>query len=145
MCETQTIRFAHIMTHPEYADPLAVGFECAANMEANYEGARDRERLVRNIASRRKTWLSRQWKISRNGSEHLTTNDGFRVAVFRQDDTWTGLVEDTWSDEVIRARHQYASADEVKLAALRAMLHLQRRRLRTSQTPDDQRPGRRIV
>jgi hypothetical protein len=36
MCELQTVRFVHVMQHPDYPETLNVGRLCAASMEREY-------------------------------------------------------------------------------------------------------------
>jgi hypothetical protein len=39
MCETQEVRYVHIMTHPDYQGGLECGCVCAGNMERDYIAA----------------------------------------------------------------------------------------------------------
>ena len=81
MCETQDIRYVHTMTHPDYPGQLGCGCVCAGRMEENYEGARQREKIVRNAASRKRRWLSRDWRVSGKGNPYLNT-DGYNVVIY---------------------------------------------------------------
>jgi hypothetical protein len=62
MCETAQIRYAHIMTHPDYSDALAVGCICAEHMEQDYVGPKRREREFRQRQTRAERELRRQQK-----------------------------------------------------------------------------------
>src|SRR5262249_6875738 len=44
MCESQEVRYVHIMTHPNYKGQLEVGCVCAGNMGEGYAVASRRER-----------------------------------------------------------------------------------------------------
>jgi len=61
MCESQTIRYVHILKHDEYGPVLRVGCECAAKMEQDREGAYTRERKYKGAAKRRVRWANRKW------------------------------------------------------------------------------------
>lgn len=65
MCERELIRYVHKMSHGDFGGCLSVGCICAGHMEGNLEGAKEREKYLRNRTSRRDKWLSRQWKSAR--------------------------------------------------------------------------------
>jgi hypothetical protein len=50
-------------------------------MEEDYEGARQREKVLRNASARRRKWLSRGWRVSRNGNPFLNA-DGYNIVVY---------------------------------------------------------------
>jgi hypothetical protein len=82
MCQSATIRYVHIMEHPDRAGcPLAVGCVCAGHMEGDYSRARARERRVRDLPERRDRWASSGWKTSRKGN-HYRRRLGVYVTVF---------------------------------------------------------------
>ena len=91
MCEVQEIRFVHHMTHPRH-EPLDTGCICAGNMEGNPFAAGYRESEVRRISERRRNWLRRKWRVSRNGNEFLNV-DGFNVVIFAQHDGFGAKIE----------------------------------------------------
>lgn len=80
MCEAHEIRYIHHMQHPAYPDSLGCGCVCAGHMENDYEGARLREKGLRNASSRRKRWLTRDWRTSRSGNPFLNA-DGYNIVV----------------------------------------------------------------
>jgi hypothetical protein len=43
MCEFASVRYVHVMQHPEWDGELWVGCHCAAKMEENYQDAEKRE------------------------------------------------------------------------------------------------------
>jgi hypothetical protein len=47
MCEYQTIRYGHVMSHADYPDTLECGCICAGGMEGDEEAARERERGIK--------------------------------------------------------------------------------------------------
>jgi len=126
MCEVQSIRYVHYMAHPDYPDELAAGCVCAGHMEQDYSAARDRERVLRNASGRSRNWLSRKWKVSRNGNPYLDT-DGFNIAVFPKGRTWSARIVEKASEKTYFARRQYESEDKAKLAAFDAMIFLKQR------------------
>jgi hypothetical protein len=87
MCETQEIRYVHHMQHPRYPDVLGCGCVCAGHMESDYEGARQREKVLRNASARRRKWLTRDWRVSRNGNPFLNA-DGYNVVVYPAGQGW---------------------------------------------------------
>ena len=94
MCETQDIRYVHLMDHP---DPLGVGRVCAEHMESNYEAPRRREGALRNAAQRRCRWLSRKWNVSVKGNAYLNT-DGLNITIFQMRRAlWGASIEDRTS------------------------------------------------
>jgi hypothetical protein len=66
MCGQTEIRYLHIMRHPGYPDDLEVGCVCAGHMEQDYENPKQRERALRNRDKRLRTFLNREWRLSRN-------------------------------------------------------------------------------
>ncbi|WP_010302357.1 hypothetical protein [Candidatus Odyssella thessalonicensis] len=73
MCERETIRYVHYMSHPTH-ESLEVGCICAGHMEGDLEAAKCRDRDLKSRLSRRANWLSLAgWKISRNGNDYIHT------------------------------------------------------------------------
>ena len=127
MCETQEIRYVHVMSHPRFEGELRCGCVCAGKMEESYSAARERESRLRNAAARRSRWLRRQWRTSRQGNPYLNT-DGMNVTVFRgQNDLWRIRIVDRADDETQFSRRRYRSEDRAKLAAFDAMIFLKSR------------------
>jgi hypothetical protein len=116
--ETQTIRYVHTMTHPNYATELKVGCVCAAKMESDYVGPRLRERKLRSTADRKKRWLMRRgWKISARGNPFINT-DCFNIVIFSHGDgSWGGRIEERNTRGVVRLKERYITEDAAKLAA----------------------------
>lgn len=75
MCGQERIRFVHIMQHTAMPDGLRVGCICAEKMSDDYVAPKQREREVRNRSTRRSKWLTRKWKVSRNGHPWLKAGD----------------------------------------------------------------------
>ena len=98
MCETQEVRYVHLMTHPDYEETLRVGCICAGHMEEDLVGARHREVAFKAISSRRARWLSRAWRRSMAGNQYLNT-DGFNVVVFRVGGGWSARLSLRGEDE----------------------------------------------
>jgi hypothetical protein len=128
MCEFATIRYAHSMMHPEYANELLVGCICAENMEQGY-AAREAEKRLRNLASVRQRWLLRKWQESARGNPYLKTRDHFHIVVWRNlNGSWGGKVTDLDYEQEVTAKRRYASEDAAKMAAFKAVQHLKNRR-----------------
>lgn len=128
MCETQEIRYAHAMTHRDYAGELHVGCVCAEKMEDDYTGPRLREKALRSAAGRKKRWLSRKWKTSARGNAYLNT-DGFNITVYANGDgSWGGRIEEQGTGRTIASRRRYPTEDAAKLAAFDGMIFLKQKR-----------------
>jgi hypothetical protein len=87
MCETMTTRYVHIMEHEDYDGQLEVGCVCAEHMEQDRVAPKRRERLLRNAARRRQTWLTRKWRQSKRGNSFLNTR-GYNVVVYPAAGAW---------------------------------------------------------
>lgn len=82
MCEDKEIRFVHYMSHPDYPHTLGVGCVCAEHMESDYVRPKERERRLRSLARRRKTWFDREWRENAKGNLTMRT-EGFFIRIFR--------------------------------------------------------------
>lgn len=128
MCERRKIRFIHYMQHPGFEPSLGVGCVCAEKMEDDYDAPKRRESNLKNVAQRRKRWLSRKWNVSHKGNSYLNT-DGFNIAIFPKDDgSWAGRIEERSTGRWVPSRREYKTEDQAKLAALDAMIFLKNER-----------------
>lgn len=116
MCESQTIRYVHHMTHDDYEDDLAVGCICAGHMEGDVAAARLRETSMRSRAAKRKRWVGRSWKISKKGNSWIES-DGFRTTVYPKGQRWAATICRLDSTGLEHSRRDYPTMDEAKLAA----------------------------
>ena len=64
LCGCSNVRYEHIMQHEQYFEPVTVGCICAGIMEGDILRARERERLMRNRAKRRRNFVSKAWRQS---------------------------------------------------------------------------------
>ncbi|MCW3477773.1 hypothetical protein [Limobrevibacterium gyesilva] len=126
MCETQEIRYVHHMQHPHYPDVLGCGCVCAGHMEEDYEGARQREKVLRNASARRRKWLTRGWRVSRNGNPFLNV-DGYNVVVYPAGQGWGFRVSNRVTDKSVVSRRVLASMDAAKLRSFDAMIWMKER------------------
>ena len=62
LCGCGNVRYEHIMEHEEYFEPVTVGCICAGIMEGDILKAKERERLMRNRAKRRRNFVRKAWK-----------------------------------------------------------------------------------
>lgn len=122
MCECQRIRYVHHMSHPDVASKLAVGCVCAGHMEGDLAAARSRDRWMTQRARHRSHWVSREWKVSKNGNEWIESY-GYRVTVFRKGALWAGVVAAEDGTYKRYSNGRYASANAVKLAAFDVITH----------------------
>jgi hypothetical protein len=128
MCGREEVRYIHHMSHPDYPVGLDVGCVCADKMEDDRVAPRLRERVLRNAATRRKRWLSRAWRISRQGNEYINT-DGFNISVFpKVGGGWGGKIEERATGRSVFNRRHYRTSDEAKLGAFDGMVFLKNSR-----------------
>lgn len=130
MCEVREIRFVHYMQHPAYADILGCGCVCAERMEEDYTAPRERERVLRNAAGRKRRWLSRAWRTSSKGNPYINA-DGYNVVIFPLTGTasgnWGFRVTNRSTDDSVQSRKPYPSADSAKLKAFDAIVWMKQR------------------
>ncbi len=116
MCERMPIRFVHEMEHDDYPDTLRVGCVCAGNMQQDLVAARRRDDEMKSRASKKRRWLTRNWKKSAKGNDTLVA-DGYRVAVYPKGGHYGATVSSTSGDYLRHSKRQYPTADAAKLAA----------------------------
>ena len=116
MCESQEIRYVHYMHHPSYKDELKVGCICAGHMEQDLGRAKKRDDFLKSRSSKRKRWLSRNWKISAKGNEYLKV-DGYLITVFNKNGKWVGCIKEIDGNYEKFSRKNYESSDKLKLAS----------------------------
>jgi hypothetical protein len=71
MCDRETIRYAHMMTHPRYVGALSVGCICAGYMTGDIAGAKKHEATLHNQLKRRQTFLAAEFKTSERGNSYI--------------------------------------------------------------------------
>lgn len=86
LCSCKKVRFIHVMAHDDFYIPIHVGCICAGIMEDDILAAKDRDRKMKNRATRRRNFPYRKWKPSKMGGFHLMhkgklihINEGFDV------------------------------------------------------------------
>lgn len=121
MCEVMEIRYVHHMEHPDYPDTLGVGCVCAEHMEEDRVGPRLREKRLRQLARRRRTWAERSWKKTPHGYRYLNT-EGYHVAVFPSGGAWMVKVINRATDKQRRGQRRYPTDNEAMNGALAALL-----------------------
>ena len=72
LCDCTQVRFVHVMRHDEYFETVSVGCICAGIMEGDILAARERERLMKNRAKRKRNFPRRQWRKNWYGNYQLT-------------------------------------------------------------------------
>lgn len=113
MCDKERIRYVHVMSHPRVPKSIDVGCVCAGKMSGDYEGARQRERVLRNKAARRSNWLKRNWRVSAKGNPYLNIDD-FNIGVHKSGAKWGYRIGKTFSAD------RFPTEDEAKLALFEA-------------------------
>jgi hypothetical protein len=115
MCESQSIRYVHYMSHPLRGETLGVGRVCAGHMEQDLGRAEQRDRLMVSRSGKRKRWLSRTWRISQKGNEWLQA-DGYRVTVYPRQGRWGVTIAAVDDSQLRHDWRTYSTSDAAKLA-----------------------------
>jgi hypothetical protein len=126
MCETHEIRYVHYMEHQTYPQTLGCGCVCAGHMEDDYEGARQREKTMRNAGARRRRWLTRNWRTSRKGNLFLNA-EGYNIVVYPTGQNWSFCVTNRESNRAFSSRLPLPSLDAAKLRAFDALVWVKQR------------------
>jgi len=116
MCEREIIRYVHYMMHPKYRNILQVGCICAGKMEGNSQNAKERDSFIRSRTNKRKKFLDKKWKISKNGNNYLKS-DSYLIILTFKNGLWSAVIKnektgfDKWCEKKCR------NENEMKLAA----------------------------
>lgn len=121
MCESVEIRYVHYMEHPDYPGTLGVGCVCAEHMEDDYVRPREREKGLRRLGERRKSWANRRWRISQNGNSYIKT-EGFNVVIYDRDGGFGVSIARRESGRRQTGKQIYPTLAEAKASALKALL-----------------------
>ena len=116
MCLNEKLRFVHTMKHDDYPEQVDAGCVCAEKMCETYDG-QAREQRLKNRAARKNKWLTRKWRVSRNGNRYLKI-DGRNVGVFPDKfhpDKWKWHIDDDFS------RDRFDTAEAAKSALFDAL------------------------
>ncbi|MBV1757764.1 MAG: hypothetical protein KMY55_07955 [Dethiosulfatibacter sp.] len=68
LCGCSRVRFVHVMEHDDYFEDVRVGCICAGIMEGDVLAAKERERLMKNRAKRKRNFPNRKWKETPYGT-----------------------------------------------------------------------------
>lgn len=83
MCNNERIRYVHIMTHPCFLGQLHVGCVCAEKMTDDYLNPRDKEKILRNKASRRSNFNSVEWNFNMNKNTYSKKYKGQYITIVK--------------------------------------------------------------
>jgi hypothetical protein len=117
MCEKETIRHVHYVTHADYPGELRVGCICAEKLTEDYVGPREAEGTVKKRRSRLSTFMTRGWKEGRFGSSHRDWK-GRRVLIAPRSSGWIAKVDGEGGRKV------FVSQEAARLAVSAARLWL---------------------
>lgn len=121
MCETQDIRYVHVMEHPDYPELLRVGCVCAEHMEQDYVRPKEREKRLKRVARRRPSWAQREWQTSRQGNPYINT-EGFNLTIFRKEGGFGVVVSNRQTGAARSGRQTFPDEGAAKIAALNALV-----------------------
>ncbi len=85
MCNNERIRFVHIVTHIDIEVEFRVGCVCAEKMTNDYIAPSNREKELKNRSNRWKSWINKQWSISKKGNPFLKLK-GHLIIIYKNYD-----------------------------------------------------------
>lgn len=124
MCGNEKIRFVHILSHVEVVEDVRVGCICAEKMTSDYVNPKKREKELRNRASRRTSWVKKEWKISKHNNYFLKI-EGHLLIIFKN------KINNKYKVKIDEKYGQKAFQDlkEAKVAAFNGVEYLKRKGL----------------
>jgi hypothetical protein len=122
MCGNERIRFVHLVEHSEVNDIFRVGCICAEKMTSDYLNPERRERELKNRATRRSNWMSKEWKRSKNGNLYLSVQE-HHLLIYR--DSKSGKYKVKVGDTF--GKKQFDSLKQAKIAAFNGMEYMKER------------------
>ena len=90
MCGHEKIRYVHIVEHSDVERVFRVGCNCAEKMTNDYTNPKRREAALRSSASRKITWMNKDWKYSKNGNQFLN-KEGHHLLIYRDNSQNTSV------------------------------------------------------
>lgn len=116
MCNNERIRFVHVVSNLDYAEPLKVGCVCAEKMTNDYVNPKKKERSLRNKAQRRNNWLKKEWSINKKGNLYLKVKGDY-VLIFQDKKTkkYKCLINETFG------RKLFDTIEQAKLGAFKGL------------------------
>jgi len=116
MCGNEKIRYVHIVEHNDVERMFRVGCNCAEKMTEDYENPKSREAKLRSAASRRITWMNKDWKFSKNGNQFLN-KEGHHLLIYRDkfSKKYKCAVDDIWG------KKRFDSLSQAKAAIFNVM------------------------
>lgn len=86
LCGYSSIRYIHIMEHPEWLGEFQVGCVCDGTMSGDILAAEHRDKVARSKSSRKSVFMKKQWKEHPAGYLYLNT----RKKIIAQKDSFRG-------------------------------------------------------
>lgn len=116
MCGHEKIRYVHVVFHPDVAEELLVGCQCAEKLTDDYINPQRREKELRNKTSRRTNFLVRKWKISAKGNVYIKIDD-HHILIREDNKTHKFIVkiDDKWGNK------HFDSLEQAKIAAFKGI------------------------
>ena len=71
LCDCPSVRFVHVMRHEKYFEDVNVGCICAGIMDGDILAAKERDRKMKNRASRKCNYLKKEWRANETGNHVL--------------------------------------------------------------------------
>lgn len=83
MCGNESIRYAHIMTHPDFDGEIRVGCVCAEKMTDDYVNPRKRETTLKNRLKRQKSFNKVSWKFNPSRGTYSKKYKGEYITIMK--------------------------------------------------------------
>ncbi|WP_416409726.1 hypothetical protein [Agrobacterium rosae] len=90
-------------------------------MEDDYVRPREREKDLRRLSGRRRSWAGRKWRISQNGNSYINT-EGFNIVIYNRDNGFVVSVARRESGKRQAGKQIYPALPDAKASALKALL-----------------------
>lgn len=110
-CETQEIRYVHVLKHPNYYREIRVGAECADKLCENYN-SKASERTAQKIT---RFLNSPRWKVSPKGNPHIK-KDNYHITIIHKD-LWSFVISNAQMQPIWG--NKYKTEKEAKIASLK--------------------------
>ena len=104
LCGYEGVRYVHVMAHRDWPDPIEVGCVCAGVMEGDELAPKERERVMRNRAARKRNFLNRNWRPTRYGGLWLREK-GTPIFINRSGRRFYVKIPHTGGDQVAYLYH----------------------------------------
>ena len=124
MCGAGGVRYIHLLVHDAVPQVMAVGTECALDMEGDFDRPKRRLRAFELEERIRREWIKRTWKVSKRGNYFVNTR-GFNIATFHKGNEGYGIairLQNTFNeDDAVSFVERYTTLQQAQRAGVEAL------------------------